>query len=47
MITAAAVAAKVTASGAVTARTIALMTADDVDAMATKGQSVEYRPPGT
>lgn len=45
-ITAAAIAAKVGATGTST-RTTLLLTADDVDAMAAKSQGVEYSPPGS
>ena len=46
-VTAGALSAKVAMSGAVNITTTPLVTADEMDAIAAKSQSVEYRPPGT
>jgi uncharacterized protein with GYD domain len=45
-IAAGALSAKVAASGQVTITTTPLFTADDIDAMASRAQNVDYRPPG-
>ena len=46
-ISAGAVSARVALSGAVNITTTPLVTAEDMDAIAAKSQSVEYRAPGT